>query len=248
MLDQKDHFIYSFSERPELREENDRLSENSWPIFLQHGNITHWHWLFEHFPRYQVLICDREGHLISAGHCVPLVWDGKVADLPTTIEGILLRGDWVIREQKKPNTLCAVAAMVSAEKRGQNLSYTLIQKMRSMAKESGFSSLIAPVRPTLKSNYPLIPMEQYVEWKREDHFPFDPWIRVHWRLGAQALGVAHNTLTVEGTLSQWEEWTGMKFPGSGSYIIPGGFQPLKIDHEQNLGCYEDPNFWMVHHV
>jgi len=33
--------------------------------------------------------------------------------------------------------------------------------MRSLAAEHGMNSLVAPVRPTLKSLYPLIPIERY---------------------------------------------------------------------------------------
>ena len=43
-------------------------------------------------------------------------------------------------------------------------------------------SFVAPVRPTLKSNYTLTSFESYVGWKRGDGALFDPWLRVHHRL------------------------------------------------------------------
>jgi hypothetical protein len=240
--------IYTFAQKPELRDQIDQLSDESWPPFLLHGNIHHWHLLFEMFPDCQLLLCDSADRLIAVGHTVPLIWDGSLSDLPSTIEEIVLRAEQVSRHQQAPNTLSALAAMVSAGHRGQNLSDSVVQEMRALASQYSCTSLIAPVRPTWKSRYPLAPMERYVEWKRTDGAPLDPWIRVHWRLGAMPLCVAPNTLTVEGAINDWEEWTQMAFPDSGWYVIPGGLQPVKIDCEQNTGRYEDPNYWMKHPI
>jgi hypothetical protein len=240
------YFLHTLAQKPEYREQIGRLSDEAWPEFLFHGNIDHWHWLFELFPAYQLLMCDGAGGLIAVGHTLPLVWDGSLADLLTTMEEILLRAEAAQRQGQAPNTLSAMAAMVSTAQRGQNLSAAVIQEVRSLAGRHGCTSLIAPVRPTWKSRYPLAPMERYVTWKRSDEAPLDPWIRVHWRLGAVALCVAPNTLTVEGTVQEWEEWTGMAFPESGAYIVPGALQPVKIDCERNSGRYEDPNYWMKH--
>jgi hypothetical protein len=120
--------------------------------------------------------------------------------------------------------------------------------MRSLAEERGMHSLVAPVRPTLKSSYPLTPFERYVEWKRDDGAPFDPWLRVHYRLGAEYLKVMPKSLVVTGQIPEWEEWTGMSFPGSGPCIVPGALQPVWIHGEQNEGRYEDPNIWMLHPI
>jgi len=118
--------------------------------------------------------------------------------------------------------------------------------MKTVAAEHGLSALIAPVRPTLKEHYPVTPMERYVEWHRPDGSPFDPWIRVHWRLGAVTLRVSPKSMVVTGTVAQWERWTGMKFPETGRYIVPGALQPVTIDRETDIGRYEDPNVWMRH--
>jgi hypothetical protein len=240
--------LFTLAQKPELRDQIGCLSDESWPPFMLHGNTHHWYLLFEMFPGYQLLLCDSEDKLIAVGHTVPLIWGGSLPDLPTTIEGILLRAEQAQQHQYAPNTLSALAVMVSSRYRKQNLSVRLIQEMRSLANQCSCSALIAPVRPTWKSSYPLMPMDRYVEWKRPDGAPFDPWIRVHWRLGAAPLCIAPNTLTVEGTVQDWEEWTQMAFPNSGPYVIPGGLQPLKIDCEQNLGRYEDPNYWMKHSI
>ena len=47
----------------------------------------------------------------------------------------------------------------------------------------------APVRPTLKSAYPLTPMDRYVRWTDEEGLPVDTWMRVHARLGAEVVAI-----------------------------------------------------------
>jgi hypothetical protein len=136
--------------------------------------------------------------------------------------------------------------MVAPKLRGQNLSRAILLAMSALARRNGCSALIAPVRPTLKSRYPLTPMERYVAWRLPDGAPFDPWLRVHWRLGAETLQVAANTITVEGTIKDWEQWTGMAFPETGAYVVPGALQPVVMDCEHDRGRYEDPNVWMRH--
>jgi GNAT superfamily N-acetyltransferase len=239
---------HTLVEKQDYREKINRLSDEAWPAFLQHGDITRWGLLFEMFPAYQLLLCDPDGSLAAVGHTVPITWDGRVSDLPQTIEDILIRAERTYEDQKTPNTLCALAAMVSAEYQGKGLSSKVIREMKAVASEHGCSSLIAPLRPVWKSRYPLIPMERYVTWQREDGAPLDPWIRVHRRLDAEALCVAPNTLTVEGSIADWESWTGMTVNGSGLYLIPGALQPVKMDCESDVGRYEDPNYWMKHPV
>ena len=46
----------------------------------------------------------------------------------------------------------------------------------------------------------------------------------------------------------WREWTGMSFPESGSYEVPGALQPVSRNVEEDLGVYEEPNVWMRHTV
>jgi hypothetical protein len=104
-----------------------------------------------------------------------------------------------------------------------------------------------PVRPTHKSRYPLTPMERYVQWTQADGWPFDPWLRVHRKLGGKVLCVAPQSLIVTGTVAEWEAWTEMRFPESGAYVVPGALVPVEIDCEQDRGRYIEPNVWMQHH-
>lgn len=237
----------TLQEKPRLKEQVDALSAKAWPEFLLHGDAYHWGALFEVFAGYQLLLCNQVGRVIALGHTVPLKWDGSVANLPQTIDDAIVRALAARHDGQRTDTLVALAVIVSQESQGQGLSSQVLEEMKALAVGHGCLNLIVPVRPTHKSHYPLIPMEEYVQWTRPDGLPFDPWLRVHRRLGARELAVAPNTLTVTGTVAQWEEWTGIALPGSGQFIVSGALQPVIIDREHDVGRYEDPNVW-VHYA
>jgi RimJ/RimL family protein N-acetyltransferase len=129
---------------------------------------------------------------------------------------------------------------------GRGLSGACIRAMAEVVAARGAADLVAPVRPTLKHRYPLIPMERYADWRRPDGAPFDPWLRAHERAGGKRLGVAPAAMTVVGTVAEWETWTEMAFPSSGEFVVPGGLVPVDIDVERDEGRYEEPGCWMRH--
>ena len=149
---------------------------------------------------------------------------------------------------RPPTAASALLALVPQAHRGRGLSSVVLNAMKSVAAEHGLRALIAPVRPTLKDRYPLTPMERYVRWERDGGLPLDPWLRVHRRLGAEFLKVAPRSMVIEGTISEWEEWTGMRFPESDAYVVPGALQPVVMDLGRDLGSYDEPNVWMRHPV
>ncbi len=239
---------FTLHERPDLAGRIDELSRQAWPEFLRHADALNWGALFDTFQAFQLLICDRSGELLAVGHTVPLVWDGTRAGLPGTIAAIIDHALDARDGGGRPNTLSALAAMVRVEHRGRGLSLEIIRQMKSLALRWGCHSLIAPVRPTLKDRYPLVPMERYARWTRPDGEAFDPWLRVHLRLGGEMMQVADCALAVTGSVLAWEGWTGMSFQDSGEYVVPGALQPVRIDRERDTGRYEDPNVWMRHAV
>jgi hypothetical protein len=53
-------------------------------------------------------------------------------------------------------------------------------------------------------------------------------------------------MTIVGTVTDWEQWTGMVFPESGPYVVPDALDLVQIDCEQDQGIYVEPNLWMRH--
>jgi len=115
-----------------------------------------------------------------------------------------------------------------------------------MARLRRYRALIAYGRPTLKERYPLVPIDRYAAWTREDGLPFDPWIRVHVRLGGRIFRAAPRSMTMTGSVADWESWAGMAFPESGEYVVPRAASLVHIDREAAIGTYDDPNVWVVH--
>jgi GNAT superfamily N-acetyltransferase len=240
--------IATLDQRPGSKEKIDRLAGEAWPTFMLHADTPHWGSLFDTFTEFQVLFYGPDGTLAALGHTIPFVWDGTREDLPPTINQVMERAMEDHRGGRTPTALSALAALVSPEHRGRGLSSEVLKAMRSLAASRGMHSLVAPVRPTLKSSYPITPIERYVRWKRNDGSPFDPWLRVHWRLGAEFLMLAPEAAVIEGTIPEWEGWTGMRFPESGEYVVPGALQPVLMDRDGNVGRYVDPNVWMRHPI
>ncbi|MBA3243624.1 MAG: hypothetical protein H0T61_00405 [Actinobacteria bacterium] len=111
---------------------------------------------------------------------------------------------------------------------------------------AGLGSVIAPVRPTLKQRYPLIPIEEYVAWRREDGAHFDPWIRLHERVGGEIIAPVPASMVIRAPVADWEGWTGMRFPADGEYVFPEALAPLVV--EAGIGTHIEPNVWIRHSV
>jgi hypothetical protein len=106
--------------------------------------------------------------------------------------------------------------------------------------------VIAPVRPTWKERYPLIPIERYMLWRREDGSHLDPWLRVHERAGGEIVAPAPESMVMEAPVADWEDWTGMRFPEDGTYVFPGALAPLEV--RNGIGRHVEPNVWVRHRV
>ena len=239
------------AERPDLWQRSDEEIVGVWPEYNHHGDILNEHWgkLDEEFRDFQFLLYDEDSDTVLAhGHSIPCAWDGTVEGLPAGIDGVIANGVRLREEDGEPDTLSALAIEIPPTHQGGGLSRTMIGAMREIAAGHGFANLIAPLRPTWKERYPLTPIERYARWTREDGLPFDPWIRLHVRLGAEILRPEPRSLLITGTVAAWEEWTEMAFPESGGYVFPHGLAPLEVDHEGDRGEYWEPNVWVRHHV
>lgn len=234
--------------RPELATAINHLHAVGWPAFMREDTVANrlWSFLETAFAAYQFVLTDATGASIACGNSVPFFWDGTVDGLPAGWDEVLERGVADHQAKRAPNTLSALAAVIDPAQRGRGISAEVIRAMRQVARAHGLDALVAPVRPSLKSRYPLMPIEQYVAWTNPDGLPFDPWLRVHARLGARILKIAPASMTISGSVSDWEHWAGMAFPASGAYVVPEALVPLQVDRDADRATYVEPNVWMVH--
>jgi GNAT superfamily N-acetyltransferase len=219
-----------------------------WPEFMYHDAVLErlFGRVISDYPEFQFYAWDDEREeVVGVGNTLPATWDSRAETLPDDGIDAVVEGRFA-DDPPTPNVLCALQILIAPEYRGQALSSRMIQRMAEIGREHGLDTLIAPVRPNLKHNYPLTPMERYIEWRRADGSLLDPWLRTHERLGAEIAKVAPESSRVPGTVAQWEEWAGMVFPESGSYGVPGALVPVEIDRERDEGLYVEPNVWMVH--
>jgi GNAT superfamily N-acetyltransferase len=243
-----DYTVVTRTERPDLDHDEWDWFGGAWPEFMLHDPVCneYWHHLTEDFPQHQIYLLDAGGRGCGVGNAIPFAWDGRAESLPEGIDGVFPQAVADREEGRAPTALSAIQAVVHPDLQGQGLSRVLISAMADTARAAGLASLVAPVRPTMKPLYPLVPMERYVRWTRDDGLPFDPWMRVHARLGAEVVKVCHLSMTITGSPADWEKWAGMAFPDSGDYTVPGALVPVAIDRERDEGIYVEPNVWMRH--
>ena len=235
--------VEKLSDNKKLIDVINKLHSEPWPVFLSEDSSVkkYWQRLYQLYPEYQLLF-GINSEYIGVANSAPIYWNGNIDDLPAGFDEAI---ETIIEEDKKPNTLCGMAVVISKEHLGKGISSKIINNLKKLAKSYGYSNLILPVRPTLKSQYPTISMDNYISWEK-DNLPFDPWLRVHIKIGGVILKVANPSMIVRGTVSDWQKWTGMHFGESNKYIVSGALNPVNIDLENDLGEYIEPNVWVVH--
>jgi hypothetical protein len=241
--------IVTLANRPDLTAEIWDLLSTRWPAFTLVGRPGHsvdLERLLLSVPDQQVLLFDAYDALCGVGLSVPLHWNGTIEDLPMGWDDAINQSAALLERGGPVNTMCALSVTIAAEASGHGLAAKVMAGLNQVAYRQGATSLITPVRPSLKTRYPLIPVDDYLTWQTESGECFDPWVRLHLRLGAEVLGVAKSSMTVTGSVSEWEGWLGIPLPGSGEYAITGGLVPLQVDRGTDLGTYREPNVWVRH--
>jgi GNAT superfamily N-acetyltransferase len=240
------------SNREDYRDLVRGLTKAAWPEFMLHDQIANelWHELLDRFADYQLALYDTDEKRVAAmGNSFPLRWDHSLETLPES------GWDWAFAEAVNnhkqnlfPNMQCAIQVVILADYQGHGLSTKVLKALRGVGESKSLKHLIVPVRPNEKSKYPLINIDDYIKWETDEGLPFDSWLRVHVRLGGRIIKTCHQSKIILGRRAEWEQWTNLRFPQSGEYIIPGALNPIPMNIEKDEGIYVEPNVWMSHEI
>ena len=181
--------VVTAAERPDLSAAMLSLGDSPWPEYLNHDAVTNalWPLLHELAPDYQfALLAAESNELVAIGNCIPIRWDGHIGTLPERgIDAVLEDGIDLLRAGVAPTAASALMVVVQKDWLGKGISARALRAMAEVVGRHQLGDLVAPVRPTDKQKYPLIEMTDYITWQRPDGMAFDPWIRVHERIGGR---------------------------------------------------------------
>ncbi len=240
------------TDQPNQLELTDPLTEKAWPTYMLNDPVANVNWskLFDFFPEYQFIFVDPDNdEIVAIANSIPLAYKDSFENFPETgWDYILQKGVDDFNNKTVPNIMSALSIVITQNYLGKGISKLVLQEMRKIGIAKNFSSLIAPVRPNLKTLYPIIPIEEYITWKNKDGNHFDAWLRVHESIGGKIIKVCHEAMRIPGSHSEWESWAKMKFPATGSYTVKGALVPVEIDRENETGLYIEPNVLVVHTI
>lgn len=234
-----------FRIEPGREDDIDSLNASNLPDFMFWESPGNWAWgqLYDLYPRLQVVLRSPSGELLAAMNTVPT----ERCSVEPALGGydeILVRATG--SPPMDPDCLSLLSISVLGSARRLGLAERLICEAKTLARELGFGSVIGPLRPTRKHLYPLTPIGEYARWQRPDGTAFDPWLRLHLRIGGEIVGVAPRSLVIEQPVARWEAATGLAMPGNGSYVVPLALVPIEV--VDGIGTYVEPNIWISHTV
>ncbi|HVM18262.1 MAG TPA: hypothetical protein VM290_11830 [Gaiellaceae bacterium] len=194
--------LVRYADRPDLRGRRvAELAGITFPEYMHHNEPggRYWGRLYAEHPDFQLALLDGDD-FVAELHSVPTPWDGTPDDLPSGWDEAFVRA---FESGREATVLCALAISVRPDQQGRQLSSLMLNAMRDAAAAAGLRELIAPVRPTLKASYPLIAIERYMTWRREDASHFDPWLRLHERIGGEVYAAAPRSMVMEAPVADW---------------------------------------------
>jgi GNAT superfamily N-acetyltransferase len=228
--------IVTLADRPDLAKAVEEM-ETGWPSFMLNDPMGWNLATASHlFPAYQLAALDGD-RVVAKGHSAPIRWSGQADDLPDQgWDDVLGRAVRAANGGRPPTAVSALEITIDPARRGQGISRLMVSAMRDNARRLGYLDLVAPVRPSAKHEQGREPMSVYVERRRDDGLPVDPWLRVHARLGGVIVKVCPASMSISGSLEQWRAWTGLSFDHSGRWRFPARWHRYTCPSSTTTPC------------
>lgn len=189
------------------------------------------------------LVAEDKGEIVASADAQPMRWDGNPENLP---EGgwteLMLAAAAGFDEQ--PDWAFATGTSILPEYQGSGLAGQLLEGLRDRAIELGYRGLVAPVRPSARWRALHLDIADYAELRLPDGRHYDPWVRVHERIGGEIIGSCPDSAIFSAPREDWERWAAMKLPDNGFFLIDGaiGWLSLKEGH----GVLSEDSLWLLH--
>lgn len=212
--------------------------ERDIPVFLDELTRDHRSHLAEVAPALSWIVHE-EDLPVAVVRAAALRWDGTVEGAPAAGAG-----EAVTRAgEDGADTLAVLDVTVAFGARGRGVGRAVMAELDARRREQGLARTLLLLRPHRKVDYPLLPFDRYVSFATSDGEPFDPWLRVAWRLGYRPVRAVQRSLRGRADLASWERWLGLAVPGSGPYLVDGAIKPAVIEIERGEGRYREPHLW-----
>ena len=164
--------------------------------------------------------------VVATCNSIPVIWD-------LNPDHLLDAGwDWALESGfhnqqlgYEPTTLAALSITVAKEYLGQGVSAQAVRAMTAIAAEHELQRADRAGAPLAQAPLPADPDGELHSLDAARRTALRS-VAADARAARRALvKVAPHSMVIPGTVAQWEEWTGLKFPESGDYIIPGALNP-----------------------
>jgi len=244
--------IVTLRTRPDLRERvfAAEFRPPFWPEFMLHDAAASLYFAPPHFEHYLdfAFACLLDGDVVGRAFSVPFVFgiEGRT-ELPDGGWDDVIRWAHADRQLgRRPTAVSALEASLLARVRGAGLAPRVLGAMKAKAASLGLTRFYAPVRPSEKHLFPTLPIREYVDMRRPDGLPQDPWLRTHVKAGARIVKIAPYAMTIVGTVADWRRWTGLPLARSGLASVPGALSAIFLSLENDVGVYVEPAVWVEH--
>jgi GNAT superfamily N-acetyltransferase len=240
--------LHRLADRPDLVGGLHALGRRVWPRFMQQSTAgeAFYSELGTTFADCALVLVDADGEVRARVLWIPFPWDGVLPLPDEGWDGVAEAGI----AARRAGTPCAAASAleigIDPALRGGGLSGVLLGAMRDAVAAAGLHDLFAPVRPSAKHEVPHEPMADYAARRRPDGLPVDPWLRVHVRAGGEVLGPCERSMHIEGSVADWQGWTGLDLSAPGRHVVPGALAPVTSDGRRVV--YVEPNVWVRHRL
>ncbi len=239
----------TFAERPDLIPLANQFP-GGWHEFMYHDQVAPLYYDFVEttWAEYALIAYDPADPSRAVAKAYSVPFDLRDDLPPDGWDRVILSATFDRAAGRRGAQASALEITIQPDLRGKGLAGQVLNAMRANAKRLGHDVLVAPVRPSAKSDAPTEPIGEYALRERSDGLPVDPWLRVHVRAGATIVKVAPRSMTITGTLDEWRSWTGLPFDAAGPVIVPGALVPVHCEPAQDVAVYVEPNVWVRHEL